>query len=134
MTCNSSFVAEFDVQMRPRDTLIEATIDTKARIGVQIKPGLPRNAFRTAIRPTFPVRRIADCQALASQDVQQRQQRAKLAVAILNRSRLALKVIEADPQMVFTRKKEDQAPSIRQCRFRAILERFGSQPSARYSA
>ena len=36
MTCNSSFAAEFDVRMRPRDTLIEAKVDTKAGIGVQI--------------------------------------------------------------------------------------------------
>jgi hypothetical protein len=41
MTCNSSFVAEFDVGMRPRGTLIEAKIDTKARIGVQIAPIAP---------------------------------------------------------------------------------------------
>jgi hypothetical protein len=41
MTCNSSFVAEFDVRMRPRDALIEAKIDTKARIGVQIAPIAP---------------------------------------------------------------------------------------------
>jgi hypothetical protein len=41
MTCNSSFVADFDVQVRPRDTLIEATIDTKVRIGVQIAPIVP---------------------------------------------------------------------------------------------
>jgi hypothetical protein len=36
MTCNSSLVDEFDVRMRPRDTRIEAKIDTRARIGVQI--------------------------------------------------------------------------------------------------
>jgi hypothetical protein len=41
MTCNSSFVAEFDVRRRPRDALIEAKIDTKARIGVQIAPIVP---------------------------------------------------------------------------------------------
>src|ERR1700730_2662515 len=85
-----------------------------------LKLMFPRNAFRTVIRPTFPVRRIADCQPLASQDVHQRKQRAKLAAASLNRSRLCID-IEADPQMVFTRKKEDQAPSIRGRRFRAIF-------------
>jgi hypothetical protein len=41
MTYNSSFVAEYDVRVRPRDTLIEAKIDTKARIGVQVAPIVP---------------------------------------------------------------------------------------------
>src|SRR6202521_4925920 len=89
----------------------------------QLKFGLPRNASRTVIRPTFPVHRIADCQALAAQDVPQTQQRAKLAAASLNRLRPALIVIEADPRVVLTNQETGRsgAPNPRGRHFRAIL-------------
>jgi hypothetical protein len=38
MTCNSILATKFGVPMYPGDFLIEAKVDTKARIGVKIAP------------------------------------------------------------------------------------------------
>ena len=65
-----------------------------------LKRKRPRNASRAATQIIFRVRRIADCQVLASRNARLKLRRAKLAAASLNRSRLALMTIEIDPQVV----------------------------------
>jgi hypothetical protein len=65
-----------------------------------LKRKRPQNASRTATQVIFRVRKIADCQVLASRNARLRRHRAKLAAASLNRSRLALITIEIDPQVI----------------------------------
>jgi hypothetical protein len=88
-----------------------------------LKRKLLRNALRTATRVIFPARRTADCQDLASRNARLRQHRAKLAAASLNRSRLALIVVEADSQVAFTSQETGRsgAPNPRGRHFRATL-------------